>query len=53
MRMMTSLICVTKMKTLFEVIKTQHLLSQLYGQGESDMNVVRDSIIDGLMTMYQ
>jgi hypothetical protein len=27
--------------------------SQLYGQEESDMNVVRDSIANGLMTMYQ
>jgi hypothetical protein len=27
--------------------------SQLYGQEESDMNVVRDGITNGLMTMYQ
>jgi hypothetical protein len=27
--------------------------SQLYGQEESDMNVVRDSIANGLMIMYQ
>jgi hypothetical protein len=27
--------------------------SQLYGQEKSDMNAVRDSIADGLMTMYQ
>jgi hypothetical protein len=27
--------------------------SQLYGQEESDMNAVRDSITDDLMTMYQ
>jgi hypothetical protein len=27
--------------------------SQLYGQEDSDMNVVHDSITDGLMTMYQ
>jgi hypothetical protein len=27
--------------------------SQLYGQEESDMNTIRDSIADALMTMYQ
>jgi hypothetical protein len=27
--------------------------SQLYGQEESDMNALRDSIADALMTMYQ
>jgi hypothetical protein len=27
--------------------------SQLYGQEESDINVVHDSIANGLMTMYQ
>jgi hypothetical protein len=27
--------------------------SQLYGQEESDMNVLRDSIADALMAMYQ
>jgi hypothetical protein len=27
--------------------------SQLYGQEESDMNIVRDSIADALMAMYQ
>jgi hypothetical protein len=27
--------------------------SQLYGQEKSDINIVRDSIADGLMTTYQ
>jgi hypothetical protein len=51
--MMTSLICVTKMKTLFQVIKTTFSHSQLYRQEENDINVVHDSIADGLMAIYQ
>jgi hypothetical protein len=52
--MMTSLICVTKMKTLFQVMKTltsSH--SQLYEREEIDINALLDSITDALMTMYQ
>jgi hypothetical protein len=48
--MMTSLICVTKIKTLEDVTSSY---SQLYGQEEIDINALLDSIIDALMTMYQ
>jgi hypothetical protein len=34
-----------------EAVASSH--SQLYGQEESEMNILRDSIADALMTMYQ
>jgi hypothetical protein len=47
---MTYLICMMKMKNLFQSHKdTPSSHSQLYGQEESDINVVRDRIINGLM----